>query len=112
MDHTVRLYPLESVFSTSNLKVNISLFNWEMASPLKSSCCNERFSIFNRLFTTFLESQLESVIQQFGSLTTPSKEKDEGKPSFKFKLYTFHRGLRYGFCFSSFLHHTARELKS
>ena len=56
-------------------------------SPLKSSCCNERISIFNRLFTTFLESELESVTQQFRSLTTPSKEKDEGKPSFKFQLY-------------------------
>ena len=60
----------------------------------------------------FLESELESVTQQFGSLTTSSKEKDESKPSFKFELYTFRRGLRWGFRFSSFLHHTARELKS
>ena len=34
MDHTVRLYPLESVFSTSDLKVSISLFNWEMSDRL------------------------------------------------------------------------------
>ena len=57
-------------------------------------------SIFNRLFTTFLESEPESVIQQFGSLTTPSKEKREGKPSFKFELYTFHRDYTEAF----FLH--------
>ena len=46
-------------------------------------------------FSTLLESELESVSQQFGSLTTPSEEKGEGKPSFKFELYTFHRGLFY-----------------
>ena len=34
VDHTVRLYPLESAFSTSNLKVSISLFNWEMSDRL------------------------------------------------------------------------------
>ena len=74
--------------------------NERSASPLKSSCCNERRSIFNRLFTTFLES--EFVTQQFDSLTTPSSEKDEGKPSFKFELYTFHRGLREAFVFLHF----------
>ena len=34
MDHAVRLYPFESAFSTSNLKVSISLFNWEMRDRL------------------------------------------------------------------------------
>ena len=34
MDHTVRLYPLERAFSTSNLKVSISLFNLEMSDQL------------------------------------------------------------------------------
>ena len=50
----------------------------------------------------FLESELESVTQQFVSLTTPSKEKDESKPSFKFALNTFHRGLREAFIFLHF----------
>ena len=92
MNHTVRLYPPESAFSTSNLKVSISLsrLGYERsASPLRSPCCNGRLSIFNRLLTTFLESELENVTQ-FGSLTTPSKEKDEDKPclSLNFILFT------------------------
>ena len=56
--------------------------NERSASPLKSSCCNERLSIFNKLLTTFLKSELDSVTQQSGSLTTSSKEKEEGKTSF------------------------------
>ena len=58
-------------------------------------------SIFKQLFT-FLESELESVTQQFASLTTTSKEKDEGKPSIKFELSSFHRGLREAFVFLHF----------
>ena len=34
MDHTVQLYLLQSAFSTRNLKVSISLFNWEMSDRL------------------------------------------------------------------------------
>ena len=55
------------------------------------------------LFSTgYLLRELKSVTQQFGSLTTPSKEKDEGKLSFKCELYTFHRGLREAFVFLHF----------
>ena len=44
------------------------------------------------------------MTQQFavGSLTTPSKEKDEGKPSFKFELYTVYREIREAFYFLHF----------
>ena len=59
-------------------------------------------SSVKELFTTFLESELESVTKQFGSLITPSKEKEEGKPSCKFELYTFHRGIREAFVFLHF----------
>ena len=55
----------------------------------ESSRCSDRLSIFNRLFTTFLESQLESVNQQFGSLTTPLKEKDEGTTSLSLNFVLF-----------------------
>ena len=37
----------------------------------------------------FLESEIESVTQQFGSLTTPSKEKDEGKLSLSLNFILF-----------------------
>ena len=64
MDHTVRERKrlLDEQFEVKHKKGNE-----RSASPLKSPCRNERLSIFNRLFTTFLESELESVTQQFGS---------------------------------------------
>ena len=77
--------------SISLFRVSIRVVNSDnFGKGNKWICCNERLSIFNQLFTTFLESELESVTQKFRSLTTPSKEKDEGQPSLilNFILFT------------------------
>ena len=67
---------------------------------MKSSCCNEmKGSLFS---TGYLVGFLNANLGPSNLVVTPSKEKDEGKPSFKCKLYTFHRGLREAFLFLHF----------
>ena len=58
-------------------------------------------SIFNRLFTTFLKLLKQHLRTR--------KTKVSLLLSLNFILFTEDYG---GFCFSSFLHHTAKELKS